>query len=300
MFQAAFELNDICKNHEELDHALVMRLKALEINKRLGSQTGMADDCHRLGILYALRGQLRSSTRLLQRALTLERGFDRPGPLSDCCYNLAAVHAAQGHSDIACQFYKETLSIDQQLGNLSAQMHCHLALVQIYLELGDNPEAKPHLNTALDLLQRSRENQPEVAGVLTSIARSLLRTFQAVPALEALTQARNICERCNQPFELAEITALTGAGYHLAGNRDMAERSLREAIERSQSLDRKIQQADSCANLANLYWATNRKTAAGRLYQQALALFKEVQHQPEARRVEQLLSDLSALEPAAV
>ena len=292
MAVTAIQTSKVYRNDEELDHALVMRLKALKINRLLGSQTGMADDYQRLGILYALRGQPMRAIRLLHKAMKLEQDLGRLQPLADCCFNLAVVHGVERNRDDARLHYDEALALDQQSGNTHGMIHGHLALTQEHLQSGHHFEALTHLNKALVLQEEYEHHQIEIADALVRTAKILLKTSHPASALKTLGIANDIYDRRDHLCGIAEVTALMGVGHHLCGNPKQAEEFLREAVTLNRALGRKTRMADSCANLANLCWASGRHDEALRLYRRALALFIEAQCSPEAQKVKQLLNDL--------
>jgi tetratricopeptide (TPR) repeat protein len=293
MAETAVQSGNAYQTDEALDHALVMRLKALKINRLLGSQDGMADDYQRLGILYALRGQLARSVRLLQKAMLLEDELNRLQPMADCCFNLAAVHDALHDRETACRYFKEALFLDEQSGNQKGLIQGHLALSQEHLQSERHHDAIPHLNKALALQAGSTLHHIDIGDALVRIARILLRSAHATIALETLKGAQDIYERCDHLCGMAEVTALMGVGHHLCGHRRRAEDLLREGITLNRALGRKTRLADCHANLANLCWASGRRTEAEQLYRGALALFIETHRSSEAQRVQQLLKELS-------
>jgi hypothetical protein len=84
---------------EELETALVMRLKALKINQCLGSRRGMADDYGRLATLHGLLGELERALSMLEQAVEIETFLGRQETLPDAFHHLGEIFLAHGSFD---------------------------------------------------------------------------------------------------------------------------------------------------------------------------------------------------------
>jgi tetratricopeptide (TPR) repeat protein len=98
-----------------------------------------------------LAGHLEEARPLAERALTLSRTHKAPG-IEAWALRLLGEIALQGHAshvEQAALYYRQALTLAEELGMRPLQAHCHLALGTLSATVGQREQARAALTTAV-------------------------------------------------------------------------------------------------------------------------------------------------------
>jgi len=277
---------------EELQAALEMKHKALEINRVLGSLTGMVDDYSRLAVLYCLAGDMDTARVMLDSAMAVDRERSRSDRIADCCSELGRILLSGSAPDQAEPLLLESLRLHRALGQHEAAISDYLGLLSLCRLRGDEERAIVLLLEALEI-ERRRKAGEFLAVLLGWLAAVYLRRGRSASALPLLDEACEIYRKRRNDNGLAEALGHLGLALTTLGRLEAAEEALSEASHLNRALQRKDREADNLANLGNLYWSAELPREAKGYYEAALALFRELGDRRKAGQVERLLHDLA-------
>ena len=117
----------------------------------LGTQ--FASPCVRLSEACRLAGHFDEAWRACCQALDLAQQQKTRGHEARALYELGAIHA---HTDLpdtapAEAYYRQALTLAEELGQRPLQAHCHRGLGTLYATLGQQEQARAELSAALGL-----------------------------------------------------------------------------------------------------------------------------------------------------
>ena len=100
-----------------------------------------------------LAGRLEEAHALAERALALARERQERGYQAYALRLLGeiAAHRAPPDVDAAAAYYRQALTLAEELGMRPLQAHCHLGLGTLYATVGQREQARTALTTAIEL-----------------------------------------------------------------------------------------------------------------------------------------------------
>lgn len=283
---------------EELAAALEMKHKALEINRALGSLTGMVDDYSRLAVLYGLAGDVDTARVMLDSAQAIDRNGSRRSRIADCCSELGRILLAGNLSDPAAALFQEGLRLHRSLGRDRDAMEDYLGLLAVERSNGGR---RPSISLLVEALEfaRSAHERETMAVLLGWLAAAYLLRGQPARALPLLEEAGEIQRQDQNQPGLAETLGHLGLALSMLGRFDAADNALCEALRLNRALGCGRREADNLANLGNLYWSVELTGEARKHYEAARSKFLDLGDHRKADRVQRLLHDLALVTGAA-
>ncbi len=109
-----------------------------------------------LGEAYLRAGRLEDAHQLAGHALTLSSGFYDLKQQGYAAYALRLLGETAAHDDPpeaaqAESYYRQALTLAEELGMRPLQAHCHLGLGTLYSKTGQREQARAELSAAIDL-----------------------------------------------------------------------------------------------------------------------------------------------------
>ena len=206
--------------------------RALEINRRIGNQSGVVAVLGNQAILRRRGKDLPAARTLLVEALSLARTIDDRRGVLLSLNNLAVVLRYQDDLDGALALYREALALaeanaDQQ--GTSAALNNSAIILSLQ---GKLEEAKAAHSRSLELARATGEQQA-IARRLSNIAEIALRMGDSAEARACLVEALEILVRLDLKGRAATVENDLAAFELDAGRPGEAERRAAAAAERA-------------------------------------------------------------------
>jgi tetratricopeptide (TPR) repeat protein len=110
-------IGNIYHNQGKPDEALEYYQQALEINKKLGYEQGIAHNLSNVGTVYNDLGKHDEALKFQEEALEISRKIeDEPG-IANSLNNIGVVYNDSGKAEKALKFYQEALEINKKMGH---------------------------------------------------------------------------------------------------------------------------------------------------------------------------------------
>lgn len=142
------------QTHGCLDQAEEMHRQLLEIEKRLGRLTGVANDYGNLGIVLFTRGNFFDAEQMLLEALRTYEGLGQLDGMARQYVNLGLTYRVQRYRDLAAQMYRRAAEIYGKLGQFELMAYQYRELGDIYRSDEDFAAAHECWHKALELFQK--------------------------------------------------------------------------------------------------------------------------------------------------
>ncbi len=109
-------IGNIYHNQGKPDEALEYYQQALEINKKLGYEQGIAHNLSNIGTVYNDLGKHDEALKFQEEALEINQKIeDEPG-IANSLNNIGVVYNDSGKTEEALKFYQEALEINKKMG----------------------------------------------------------------------------------------------------------------------------------------------------------------------------------------
>jgi tetratricopeptide (TPR) repeat protein len=133
--------------------AVLLLIQALEQTIATDMVGWQALCCLPLGEAQMLAGRLEEAHALTDQALTLARAHQERGNEAYALRLLGDIHARRDplESDAAAAYYRQALTLAEELGMRPLQAHCHLGLGALYVQTGRPEPARVALTAAIGL-----------------------------------------------------------------------------------------------------------------------------------------------------
>jgi len=127
--------------------------EAISESLRTGGLFGLAYRVAWLSEVCRLTGHGEEAWQHARQALDLARQHKERGNEALALYQLGVVHAHANPSDVvqAEAYYRQALTLAEELGMRPLQAHCHHGLGRLYGQTGRGAQARAALATAIDL-----------------------------------------------------------------------------------------------------------------------------------------------------
>ncbi|HEY7786131.1 MAG TPA: CHAT domain-containing tetratricopeptide repeat protein [Pyrinomonadaceae bacterium] len=152
-------LNNLGLVHKSLgDYAKALEFfsQSLEIKRSLKDQRGQLSGLSNLGQIYLLTGDPRKALEYHTQALELSRSVGERRAESVVFNNLGSVHAALGEHERALEYFRQSLSLRREITDRAGEALVLYSTATTYRQLGNVPEARKHVEAALEIIESLR------------------------------------------------------------------------------------------------------------------------------------------------
>lgn len=268
----------------ELDEALDLFQRCLEIRQRIGLKDKIASALVNLAQVHQRRGDVAQSLAVFQEAIALAREVGS-GALPYSLLTQAEVEAYAGHYDTALQLVEEAHEIFAARQDATGLAWVKLRLGRdIYLDQGRDGVARSALEEAL-VVMRASHSYEEAVQALVGLGLLALRAGDTVPARACLGEARELCSTHSLVWPQAEVLVCQGRVALAEGQADEAEslaRAALEAVEQRSCADCRGPVYDLLAQVALL---RGDGAAANQLHAQAVEWAQKICRHAERVRI---------------
>ncbi len=286
-------LGVIRKTQGDLEGAEDFYLKALEIDKELGSKEGMAADYGNLGVIRDTQGDLEGAEELYLKALEIDKELGRKEGMAIRYGNLGLIRDTQGDLEGAEELYLKALEIDKELGRKEGMAIRYGNLGLIRAAQGDLEGAEEFYNKALKIGKElgSKERIAIQYGNL-GIIRKTQGDLEG--AEEFYLKALEIDKELERKEGMAIRYGNLGLIRATQGDLEGAEEFYNKALKIGKELGSKERIAIQYGNLGVLREIRNDLKGAEDYWQQSLALYKQIGAAPMIEKIQGWLDELEA------
>jgi len=128
--------------------------QSLQIEERLGDQSGMATNYHHLGILAQARGDYEEAERRYQQSLQIEERLGNQSGMAASYGQLGNLAYVRGDYEEAERRYQQSLPINERLGDQSGMATNYHHLGMLAQARGDYEEAERRYQQSLPIFER--------------------------------------------------------------------------------------------------------------------------------------------------
>jgi tetratricopeptide (TPR) repeat protein len=267
----------------EADAPEAIRLyqQAEVIERKVGSEVGVATVLNNLGIVYGAQGDLAAAEKMYRQSLESFRLLGSKVNELKVTGNVADQRREQGDLPGAIQLYQAALQLDEETDTGSANM-IGFDLAVVHQLQGDLAGAKQEMNQALQFWQKNGDRNSQ-AEALSGLGSVLLEEADFSGARKMYEQALAIRKSGGDQLTIAETQlGLAGLSLEEAHSPAGQEASARQVIEVFQKQKARDDEIQAWCILARALLAEGKAAAAADAIEHARSLAGKSQA-PETR-----------------
>src|SRR5580698_733474 len=262
--------------------AIQLYQQAEVIERKVGSEMGVATVLNNLGIVYGAQGDLATAEKMYRQSLVSFRLLDSKVNELKVTGNVADERREQGDLPGAIQLYQAALQLDRETADTGSANMIGFDLAVVHQLQGDLAGAKQEINQALQFWQKNGDRNSQ-ADALSGLGSVLLEEADFSGARKVYEQALAIRKSGGDQLTIAETQlGLAELSLEEAHSPVEQEASMRQAIEVFQKQKAGDDEIQAWYILARALLAQDKAAAASDAIEHARSLAGKSQD-PEVR-----------------
>lgn len=269
-------LGSILINQGEIDSALEVREKMVDVSRRTLNKIAIAHSLDYLALVYYHKNDYKKFYELNKERLVIAEELEIAGMIAKTYNNIGLYYLVIGEYDEALSYYNRSLEIYQNTNEENA-----IALTQekcgyVYFLKGDFDKALEFYDEAYPVL---KENQPQGWYIILSgFADFFIQKGSLDKALEYLNQLMTIHEGLQNLFGISSVLSDQGKIYWQKGMKEQALSFIQKSLEIRQKIGDKALVAASLSYLVQFNVELNNIEKAKKYFESLDLINKEIKN----------------------
>ena len=227
------------------------------------------------GKLHIHLGNFKEGLPYLKQSLTIQQQIGDKAGEGTTLNNISQIYDAQGDYETALSYLKQSLTIQQQIGNKAGEGATLNNISQIYDAQGDYETALSYLKQSLTIWQQIGDKQGESV-TLNNIANIYHAHGDYETALEYRKKGLAICQQIGD--KAGEGATLNNIGSNFYAQKDYASalNYYKQSIAIRQQIGDKAGQCNSLYCMGLIHAQNNQIQEAGRAWVTAYVIAKQI------------------------
>ena len=275
------------------DEALRNVQQSVDINKRLGDKSALANNYSEIGDIQSALGKPELALAAYNQSLALRRDIGAKKDIANSLISIGGLMEDRGDYDKALALYKESLQTQRDVGDAALQAVCLNNIGSIYLVKGQSEDALTYYQQALQL--REKLNNPvDTADTLHNLGEAYTKTAQYDQAMASYMRALGLRRASNDNHNGALELHSMGMVFLNQGRFGAAVSNLNESVQGFQKAEDKSRlMVQVLIDYADALAKAGRGSEVGKTLDEALALATELKNDKLIADVHNTLGDLA-------
>lgn len=244
-------LGNIALIRGDLEKAKEFHQRALEGEKELGRDWGIAAAYGSLGIIYQTKGDLEKAQEYHVKALEIERSINDDHGVAETLSNLGAVEYLQSNFEDAETHLIESYELAEKLGNRRVESGALMNLSQLASALGDPDLAIERIRESLNIAREIGDTEAELTALLNK-ANLVVMGEDQDQVEEDLQYALELSREIGNLRACAKANGLLGILARERGDLDQAVEFAENGIELAREIGDVSTEADCLRDLGHV------------------------------------------------
>ena len=260
------------------DDALQNYRQSLDIKRRLGEKTGIANSLEQIAQVQASQGKPDEALKNFNEAMRVRREIGDKAGLGNVLIDLGDFYNGRGQYDQALPLFKESLQIQRDVGNESNQGLALNNIGNTYLAKGDYENARIYFEQALTI--RQKFNVPsDIADTLHNLAETSTKTGHYDQAMTEYLHALDLRRGAGDKRGAAIEAYSLGTVFGFQGRYGAAVNSKGEALKSFRELqERGFWLAEMLSGYGEALAQIGKSEEARKSLNEALSLAREIKN----------------------
>ncbi|WP_236739081.1 CHAT domain-containing protein [[Phormidium ambiguum] IAM M-71] len=267
---------------EKYPESLDFYQQALVIRREINDKAAQGATLNGIAVVYQQLGDYSQALQFLNQALTIRQEVGDKAGEGRTLSNIGLVYSNQGKYSQSLEFYQQALAIFKELGNARSEGALLDNIGGIYTEIGQYPQALDFYQQALEI-RKKIDDKSGVAISLHNIGYLHDRQNKYSQALEFYQQSLVLRQEIGDRSGSATTLNNIGLIYDNLGKHSQALQFLEQALAIFQKIGDRASEGNTLDSIGTVYKSLRQYPQALDSYQQALAILKEVGNRPIER-----------------
>jgi adenylate cyclase len=260
-------------NKGELDAAMDIHQRSLQIRTEIGDQDGISRSLLNIGNIHRRRNEHEKALDHLHRSMKIKEALGDDEGIAICLNNIGIVYKNQGDDVKAMECYERSLAIRERLGDDKGIAYCMNSMGSLYEKQGQYARAIECYGRSLRLHEKVG-NKLLMASVLLHIGNLAMEQEEYVQALEHMRRSLEIRRELGDKDGCAKSLNQMGLVYMRDGKNAQAAESFAGCIDLSRELGDSLGVGVAMDNLGIVQRRLGNLQKALSHHQHALALLE--------------------------
>jgi len=266
-----YEMGNLAYLQGKYEEARGLYLRSLEIEERLGNQSGRAISLYGLGNVAFAQGKHKEARDLYQQSLEIEERLENQSGRASTLHQLGMVAQNQGEYEGARDLYQQSLEIEERLGNQSGRASTLHQLGVIAQLQGEYEEARSLYQQSLEIFEWLKD-QNERATTLHDLGTIAYLQGEYEEARSLYQQSLGIKEWLGDQRGRAGTIHQLGMIAQNQGEYEEARDLYQQSLEIEERLGNQSGRAGALHQLGRIAQNQGKYEEARDLYQQSLEI----------------------------
>jgi len=280
--EALHKLGATCDRLEKYSQSLDFYQQALAIRREINDKAAQGATLNGIAVVYQQLGDYSQALQFLNQALTIRHEVGDKAGEGRTLSNIGLVYSNQGKYSQSLEFYQQALAIFKELGNARSEGALLDNIGGIYTEIGQYSQALEFYQQALEI-RKKIDDKSGVAISLHNIGYLHDRQKKYSQALEFYQQSLVLRQEIGDRSGSATTLNNIGLIYNNLGKHSQALQFLEQALAIFQKIGDRASEGNTLDSIGTVYKSLRQYPQALDSYQQALAILKEVGNRPIER-----------------
>lgn len=229
---------------------------ALEINKKIKNNTGIAYCLRNIGVINWKQGNNSEALEYYQKAIQIFENLSNKQGISSTLNNIGIILRIQGNYPPALEHFQKALKINTELGDTKGIASVQTSIGNVYWKLGDNPLALEYYENALKINRDIGDKQSTTINLI-NIGNIFWKQDSLSVALEYYQNALEIAEEIENRRVISYCLNNIGFIYRKQGKYSQTLEYYHRGLKIMEEIGVKTGMCEIYSNIVQVYLKTN-------------------------------------------
>ncbi len=281
---------------EDYLHAERWGQNAVAVLEQTEELSDLAKSLNALGGAYYFQNRWRDASHQVERALNIQRQIGDQMGIALSLSNLGVLYTVDGQWDKAIDAFNQAIAMFGEMGAMETTLsNAHNNIAYIYIHQGKLDLAEVHLQESLAIGRKTRSTL-QVAERLNNLGLCRLIKGDYLEAEKYVAESIDLCHRNNEQAPLAEATRYMAEIKLASGDEAAALKVCQQAIIVANKAGSKVNEGAALRVLAQIHLRNEEYQQAKQAATVSLRLLTEVNHVYEAARTQVVIAEIALAE----
>ncbi|MBS4013542.1 MAG: tetratricopeptide repeat protein [Bacteroidetes bacterium] len=288
---AVYKLATIYYHKGELNKALELNNKSLDISEEIDDKHGMASSLNFIAVIFYVQGEIDKALEYYNRSLEMKEAIGDKLGMANTLINIGLVHRNHGNINRALENFNKSYRINEELGDKRGMAVSLNSIGSIYHNQKEYQKALEFYKKGL-VINEEIDHKHALALLLSNIGLVYLELGDMQNALDNYTRSFEIAELIGDKDIIAISLSSLGEIYYKQQQYKTALKFFNDGYKKNLEIGNKTRISTSLVELGMTYLKLNNIAKALEFAQQGYKVSKELNFVESIEKAAALLKDI--------
>lgn len=288
---AVYKLATIYYHKGELNKALELNNKSIEISEEIDDKLGMASSLNFIAVIFYVQGEIDKALEYYNKSLEMKEAIGDKLGMANTLINIGLVHRNHGNINRALENFNKSYRINEELGDKRGMAVSLNSIGSIYHNQKELAQALSFYEEGLRINEEI-DHKHAIALLLSNIGLVYVELNDLNSALDYYSRSYEISKLIGDRDIMAISLSSIGEIYYKNGNYHKALDFFMDGYKKNLEIGNKTRISTSLVELGMTYLKLNNITKALEFGEQAYTVSKELRFVESIEKAAGLLKDI--------